>query len=42
MSVIKRPVRERGTSKQGGTVVQGGECFKHKGIRGRGGLDMAG
>ena len=42
MSVIERPVGERGTSEQGRSLVQSSKCLKHEGIRGRGGLNMAG
>ena len=42
MSVIERPVRERGTSEQGRALVQGSERFKYKGIRGGGGFNVAG
>ena len=42
MSVIKRPVREGGASEQGRALVQCGECFKYKGIGGRGGFDVMG
>ena len=42
MSVVERPVRERSTSEQGRALVQSSKCFKHKGIRGRGGFNVAG
>ena len=42
MSVIKRPVGERGTSEQGRTLVQSSERFKHKGVRGGGGFNVMG
>ena len=42
MSVIERPVQEGGASEQGRALVQGSECLKHKGIRSRGGFDVAG
>ena len=42
MSIIEGPVREGGASEQRRALVQGSECLKHKGIRNRGGLDVAG
>ena len=42
MSIVERPVRERSTSEQGRALVQSGECFKYKGIRGGGGFNVAG
>ena len=42
MSVIERPVGERGTSEQGRALVQCSECFKYEGIRGGGGLNVTG
>ena len=42
MSVIKRPVQEGGMSEQGRALIQCGECFEHKWVRGGGGLDVAG
>ena len=40
MSVVERPVRERGMSEQGRALVQSSECFKYKGIRGGGGFNV--
>ena len=42
MSIIERPVRERGTSEQGRTLVQSSECLKHEGIGGGGGFNVTG
>ena len=42
MSVVEGPVRERGMSEQGRALVQSSECFKDKGIRGGGGLNVTG
>ena len=42
MSVIERPDREGGVSEQERALVQGSKCFKHKGIRSRGGFDVVG
>ena len=42
VSIVERPVRERGTGEQGGALVQSSESFKDKGIRGGGGFNVAG
>ena len=42
MSVIERPVGERGTSEQWRALVQSSECFKYEWIRGGRGLNVAG
>ena len=42
MSVIERPVRERGAGEQGRALVQSSESPKYKRIRGGGGFNVAG
>ena len=42
MSIIERPVGERGMSEQGRALVQRSECFKYEGIGGGGGLNVTG
>ena len=41
MTIVKRPVREGGTSEQRRPVIQCGKGFEHKGVRDRGRLDVA-
>ena len=42
MSIIERPVGERGTSEQGRALIQSSKCFKYEGIRGGGGSNVTG
>ena len=41
MPIIKEPVQEGGAREQGRAVIQCCQRLEHKGVRGRGGLDMA-
>ena len=42
MSIVKQPIREASMGEQGRAIIQGCESFEDKGVRGRGGLDVAG